>query len=88
MKIKEFYQIIKNGENSHVEFKNANISTNDLAYEIAAFANFEGGILLIGVDDDGKISGVERDNFEEYLMNICRNNINPGIIPSYERLHT
>jgi hypothetical protein len=28
---------------------------------VAAFMNSEGGILLIGVDDDGRISGIEKD---------------------------
>lgn len=88
MNIKELKQLIKNGENSHVEFKNADVSTNDLAYEIAAFANFEGGVILLGIDDDGNISGIKRNDMEEYLMNICRNNISPGIIPSYEKIVT
>ena len=55
MKQDEIRKIIKNGENSYIEFKEEGIKPKDLAEEIVSFANSEGGTILIGVDDDGNI---------------------------------
>lgn len=80
----EIKEIIKNGENSYIEFKEEGIKAKDLAEEIVALANSEGGIILIGVDDDGNIKGVSDKQIEEKIMNICRNNCIPNIIPAFE----
>ncbi|BAH07503.1 hypothetical protein CKR_2452 [Clostridium kluyveri NBRC 12016] len=80
----ELLNIIKSGENSYIEFKEEGIKAKELAEEIVAFANSEGGIILIGISDDGNIKGVQDKNIEEKIMNICRNNCIPNIIPIYE----
>ncbi|NLK96783.1 MAG: histidine kinase [Epulopiscium sp.] len=82
----ELLEIINNGENSYIEFKEESIKPKDLAEEIIAFANSEGGTILIGVADDGTIKGVADVNIEEKIMNICRNNCIPNIIPIYEQI--
>jgi ATP-dependent DNA helicase RecG len=79
-------EILKNGENSHIEFKETNVRPESIAKELVAFLNFEGGTLFIGISDNGEILGVNEKNFEEWTMNICRNSIFPPIIPSYEEL--
>ncbi|MDF7826265.1 putative DNA binding domain-containing protein [Pontiellaceae bacterium B12227] len=67
--------IIADGENRYVEFKSTmrmNLHTKKPGKEIemawmkgvAGFLNTDGGILLIGVTDDGEITGLERDVFE------------------------
>jgi len=81
----EILEMIINGENSGVEFKEEGISTIDLAEEIVAFSNFKGGAILIGVNDEGSILGVERKDLEEWVMNICRDVVKPAIIPYYEQ---
>jgi len=81
----EILEMIINGENSGVEFKEEGISTTDLAEEIVAFSNFKGGAILIGVNDEGSILGVERNDLEEWVMNICRDIVKPAIIPYYEQ---
>ncbi|MDW8289862.1 MAG: ATP-binding protein [Armatimonadota bacterium] len=42
---------IETGENIHTEFKAAPIHPDELAAELVAFANTDGGELLFGVDD-------------------------------------
>lgn len=79
-------EIIANGENSGVEFKRDDIKPEDLAKEIVAFANFMGGVVLIGVENDGSISGIKREKLEEWVMNIFRNKIHPFINPYYEEI--
>jgi hypothetical protein len=67
--------IIRGGESEKVEFKSTlrlNIHTGKFGREIehaalktiAAFLNSWGGILLIGVDDNKNITGIEADKFE------------------------
>ena len=80
----DLLEIIRNGENSGVEFKRDVVQGQDLAKELVAFANFEGGIVLLGVEKDGKVSGVTRDDPEMFVMNACRDKVRPGLIPFYE----
>ncbi|MFZ5968939.1 MAG: RNA-binding domain-containing protein [Bacillota bacterium] len=81
----ELLELLNNGENSFLEFKEEQVRPNDLAAEIVAFANAEGGVILLGVGDKGEIKGVTDPNIEERIMNICRNNCIPNIIPLYEK---
>src|SRR5271169_1663856 len=82
----ELLEIINNGENSGVEFKRDVLQNYDLAKELVAFSNFRGGIVLLGVEDDGSISGLTRPDLEEWVMTTCRDKIRPGIIPFFEVL--
>ena len=43
--------------------------------------NLDGGVLLLGVEDDGSISGVTRDNLEEWVAELCRTKIDPPVVP-------
>jgi ATP-dependent DNA helicase RecG len=79
-------QLIANGENSSVEFKRDDLKPRALAKELVAFLNFEGGRVLLGVDDDGTISGLQHDpsDREEWVMNVARDKIRPSIIPHFQ----
>lgn len=78
--------LILNGENSGVEFKRDDVRPEQLARECVAFANVQGGKVLLGVEDDGNISGLTRPETEEWVMNVFRDSIRPQIIPYYEEL--
>src|SRR5713226_2067493 len=80
----ELLDTITNGENSGVEFKRDVLQNHDLANELVAFANLSGGMVLLGVEDDGTISGLTRANVEEFVMTTCRVKIRPPIIPFFE----
>lgn len=80
----EIREIIRDGENSGVEFKRDGIQNHDLAKELVALSNLAGGMVLLGVEDDGSISGLVRPNLEEWVMTTCRDKIRPGIIPFFE----
>ncbi len=77
-------EIIKNGENSKVEFKRDSLQNHSLAKELVALCNFEGGMILLGVEDDGNLSGLVRDDLEEWVITVCRDNIRPSINPHFE----
>jgi len=84
--VTELLELIHNGENSGVEFKRDTIQNRELAKELVAFANLQGGRVLLGVDDDGSIAGITRPDLEEWVMTTCRDKIRPGLIPYYERI--
>ena len=84
----ELLELIANGENSGIEFKRDDIRPEQLAKEIVAMANFQGGSVLLGVEDDGTISGLTRPNAEEWVMNVIRDKIHPLILPFYQEIKT
>lgn len=82
----ELLEIIANGENSGVEFKRDNIRPEQLAKEIVALANFRGGMVILGVEDDGTVSGIQRDRLEAWVMNVIQDKIHPMLLPFYEEI--
>jgi hypothetical protein len=91
-------ELIKQGESHTLEFKEIpecntrqNRKNNDVLFPalktIAGFLNAEGGTLLIGVDDSGKIRGIDQylntmkhgnnDTFEQQIGNCLRDRIEP-----------
>ncbi|POZ49963.1 RNA-binding domain-containing protein [Methylovulum psychrotolerans] len=83
----ELLEIIANGENSGVEFKRDDLRPEQLAKEIVALANFQGGKLLLGVEDDGSISGIQRDGLETWVMDtVFGRYVHPMILPFYEEV--
>jgi hypothetical protein len=86
-------ELIEEGENDSLEFKSSlrwdyrqcevNKKLEDVIIKsVAAFANGEGGTLLIGVDDDGNVLGLDndyaalkadKDKFELHLRNLFNN---------------
>ncbi len=57
MDINVILRLIKEGESEKVEFKKQ--ATKDIYKEICAFANTDGGFLLVGIDDKGNIVGCD-----------------------------
>ena len=60
-------RLISEGEHQQQDFKYKITDAMKLARSVSAFANTDGGRLLIGVRDDGVISGV-RSEEEIYMM--------------------
>lgn len=87
MKSKELKELILNGESSTLEFKRKISSESKIAKEISAFANTIGGVLLIGVDDDGTIYGVESEKSEsDQIEKICNFYIEPPVQYYFEMI--
>ena len=60
--------LIATGESSFLEFKHKVASPEKIAREIAAFANTNGGTILIGVSDNGELVGTESYMEEEFWL--------------------
>ena len=65
----DLYDLIENGENGSVEFKRKFSSHKKIAREIIAFANTKGGKIILGVDDNKSVIGVESEKAELELIN-------------------
>ncbi len=77
-------------EDSHWEFKEIEFAgnrpkspcRNDLADEIAAFANANGGVLLCGVTDTGEVQDMSReqvDALESVMVEVSSDSIKPAV---------
>ncbi len=60
------YKLIQEGEHQKQDFKYCINDSKKIAKSLVAFANTDGGRLLVGVKDNGKIAGIRTD--EEYYM--------------------
>ena len=66
--IKQLKYLVREGEGLHLEFKRRASSPDQIVREMIAFANTSGGILLVGVNDDGELSGVKYPEEESLLI--------------------
>ena len=71
-------------ENHRIEYKRE--LTGNLEKEVVAFLNArEGGVLYIGMDDDGKAIGVQNcDQVQLIIKDRLKNNIQPSIMGLFE----
>lgn len=60
------YKLIKEGEHQQQDFKYCINDSKKIAKSLVAFANTDGGRLLVGVKDNGRIAGIRTD--EEFYM--------------------
>ncbi len=69
MNIEDLIYLIKPGESEKLEFKEKVVK--NIHHEIAAFANSEGGTILVGISDSGKIIGTNvKDSIEKITSSI------------------
>jgi len=68
MTLRELEQLVDLGEGLSLEFKRRVPRPERIAKEIVALANTNGGRIVLGVDDDGTIMGVDDASEEEFLL--------------------
>ena len=64
--------LIREGEHQQQDFKYRVSDAMKLAKSVSAFANTDGGRLLIGVRDDGHMSGVRCQEVSQVGIGICQ----------------
>ena len=64
---KYIQKLIEEGEHQMQDFKYEISDSKKIARSLVAFANTDGGRLLIGVKDNGNISGI-RSEEEKYMI--------------------
>jgi predicted HTH transcriptional regulator len=61
-------ELIRSGESNRVEFKKTISQLEKIARTLVAFANSRGGHILLGIQDDGSVSGVGDTEEERYML--------------------
>ncbi|MDR0419865.1 MAG: putative DNA binding domain-containing protein, partial [Prevotellaceae bacterium] len=83
MTVEDIEKIIAQGEGVSIEFKKAETKVPSSLYEtVVSFANTRGGYILLGVDDDGTVLGIQSESKANFLKNIAtalnsKDNVNP-----------
>ena len=89
MEASELLEIIARDEDSEHQFK-ANIATDiSLAREMIAFSNTLGGMVIIGVSDEGTTSGLDRNDINRLnnlISNAASQQVKPAINPITENI--
>jgi predicted HTH transcriptional regulator len=80
----ELRDLIAKGESSTLEFKRKFTTSEKIAREIIAFANTTGGYLLLGVDDNGVVKGVDSEKEQISLLETALHTIEPPLSVSIE----
>jgi len=81
MDLSTIEKLVKEGEGPCLEFKvEFPRQARDMAKEMAALANTQGGIILVGVSDDGDLIGVsDPDNVMNRIAGVARNSCRPPL---------
>ncbi|RLB79712.1 MAG: hypothetical protein DRH24_12035, partial [Deltaproteobacteria bacterium] len=64
MSLEKLLGIIARGEGEEVEFKR---NVAGVAETVCAMANTKGGYILVGIDDRGRVTGVEPEEEEKLV---------------------
>ena len=78
MHINQIKEFLEEGEGLNLEFKKATNKLPDNLFEtVCAFLNTDGGFILLGVDDDGTVLGVNPNSVEQMKANFASLSNNP-----------
>src|SRR6056297_2352360 len=76
---------IQDGEGKNVEFKEELPSSQAIAKTVIAFSNTAGGKLIIGVNDQGEVTGLKSDvdilELEDKVASVIYDNCYPNVLP-------
>ncbi len=84
-------EILTRGEDSKHQFKENLTNVDSLAAEIVALANTQGGQMIIGVSDDGEItglSGYDISRLNQLISNAASQSVKPPVNPITENINT
>jgi len=79
-------KLIEEGEHQQLDFKFAVNDSRKIARSLSAFANTDGGRLLIGVKDNGNIAGI-RSNEEIYMLQAASELYTKPVVPFEAKKH-
>lgn len=87
MNLQELQERIARWENLHTEFKEWPVHPDELAASLVAFANTDGGQLILGVDQYCSVTGIEEpDRIIFDVDRIATNNCEPPIVVTQDVL--
>ncbi len=79
--------VLPKKESEKIEFKESFSDTKRIIETIVAFANTKGGIIYVGIDDYGKIKGVNLGkNTLNNLLHHVKRQVEPPVYPQFKEL--
>lgn len=66
--LRELKELVRHGENKYVEFKLKTTHPEKIVREMVAFANTDGGRLIVGVADDKSLKGLKFPDEDEFIL--------------------
>ncbi len=82
----ELQRLILNGENDTVDFKQRVTKPDKIARTLVSFANTRGGVILIGVKDNGYICGIDPEEEKHTLQLAADFYCDPPVQVRYEEV--
>lgn len=98
----ELISLVRRGEGQGVEFKAAEADAADIARAMVAMANSGGGMVLLGIADDGELQGLWYEQppkiprhirtmpdlpaWRQWVVNVARHNCEPAVSISQEHV--
>lgn len=83
--VQRLKSLIARGEGSSLEFKRKATFPEKIVREMIAFANTAGGLLLVGIGDDGSIPGLKYPEGEVHVISEALKKVRPAL-PLHETL--
>ena len=82
----DLLRLIATGENDQLDFKKTIKSPDKIARTLASFANTRGGIILVGVQDNGTIAGIDPEEEKHTLQQAAQFYCNPPVKVGFEEI--
>ena len=85
----ELIELIGLGEDSRTQFKQNITNSGSLAGDLVAFSNSKGGRIIIGVNDQGVVTGLSAEDIRrinQLISNTATNCVRPSINPETENV--
>jgi len=82
----ELQRLIWQGENDQVDFKQRVTQPEKIARTMVSFANTRGGTILIGVKDNGTVTGIDPEEEKHTLQLAADFYCNPPVSLTFEEL--
>lgn len=73
-------RLLAEGESQRIEFKSSAELSDAIARNVCAFLNTDGGIVIAGVDDDGRPNGTATPDQADRLSRFLRETITPRVL--------
>lgn len=89
MEVTELIEVLSRGEDSKNQFKANATNVDSLASEMVAFSNSHGGRIYVGVDDDGKVVSLAKNDvhrLNQLISNAASQHVRPAVNPETENI--
>jgi hypothetical protein len=77
--VQQLRLLVSQGEGASLEFKRKAAFPEKIIREMIAFANTKGGIVLIGIGDDGSLAGLKHPEDELHVMKEALKKVRPSL---------